>query len=399
MMDLLKQELERKRKAIELAKKSKDVGRIGESNATKRTYFKAADVKRFQEKQEEEERRKDVTVSKKKKLSDKNSHDNNKGRRNNDEKNDVDTKSNDEAGRERSESDKKRSKIDDIKPGKPSNELANESSQDNDISNNSKQLKTMSSLEITDALRELGVPVWLFGERTDTHRLERLRDAQESRRAAMAGISEMDEFRLGSGHGIRNTFIGKSKDDDLELKSKKESSEKKEENQQEEDDSDDDDPHKAIHCFFKNLLRQWEDELANRSDFVKRTATGKNETKTLKQCKDYIRPLFKLCKARRLEENIMGSILKIVNCCKEGEFVRANDAYMDVAIGRAAWPIGVTMVGIHQRTGRERINADKVAHVMNSELQRKYLTSVKRLITYCQKTRPDVAPSKKVTNR
>ena len=71
---------------------------------------------------------------------------------------------------------------------------------------------------------------------------------------------------------------------------------------------------------------------------------------------------------------------------------------MDVAIGRAAWPIGVTMVGIHARSGREKIETGKVAHAMNSELQRKYLTSIKRLMTFCQKQRDDVAPSKKVIN-
>eukprot|EP00558_Chaetoceros_sp_UNC1202_P005039 CAMPEP_0197250288 /NCGR_PEP_ID=MMETSP1429-20130617/52112_1 /TAXON_ID=49237 /ORGANISM="Chaetoceros sp., Strain UNC1202" /LENGTH=111 /DNA_ID=CAMNT_0042712077 /DNA_START=94 /DNA_END=426 /DNA_ORIENTATION=- len=109
---------------------------------------------------------------------------------------------------------------------------------------------------------------------------------------------------------------------------------------------------------------------------------GKNETKTLKQCKDYIRPLLKQCKNRRLEESMMSHLLKIVQFCKEGEFVKANDAYIDVAIGRAAWPIGVTMVGIHARSGRAKIESANVAHVMNSEMQRKYLTSVKRLITY-----------------
>jgi pre-mRNA-splicing factor 18 len=41
----------------------------------------------------------------------------------------------------------------------------------------------------------------------------------------------------------------------------------------------------------------------------------------------------------------------------------------------------------------------QVAHVMNNELQRKYLTSVKRLMTYAQLKRPDVAPSMKVLNR
>jgi pre-mRNA-splicing factor 18 len=66
------------------------------------------------------------------------------------------------------------------------------------------------------------------------------------------------------------------------------------------------------------------------------------------------------------------------------------------AIGNAAWPIGLTMVGIHERAGREKISSSKVAHVMNNELQRKYLTSVKRLMTFAQSKRPDVPPSMKV---
>ena len=48
----------------------------------------------------------------------------------------------------------------------------------------------------------------------------------------------------------------------------------------------------------------------------------------------------------------MNGILQIVRHCKDGEFVKANDCYIDIAIGRAAWPIGVTMVGIHARAGR-----------------------------------------------
>eukprot|EP00590_Aulacoseira_subarctica_P011215 CAMPEP_0172435042 /NCGR_PEP_ID=MMETSP1064-20121228/70960_1 /TAXON_ID=202472 /ORGANISM="Aulacoseira subarctica , Strain CCAP 1002/5" /LENGTH=93 /DNA_ID=CAMNT_0013183315 /DNA_START=782 /DNA_END=1063 /DNA_ORIENTATION=- len=92
----------------------------------------------------------------------------------------------------------------------------------------------------------------------------------------------------------------------------------------------------------------------------------------------------------------MKNLIKIVDYCEEGEFVKAHDEYMDVSIGRAAWPIGVTMVGIHARSGRAKIESANVAHVMNSELQRKYLTSVKRLMSYAQKKREDVAPSKKV---
>lgn len=53
--------------------------------------------------------------------------------------------------------------------------------------------------------------------------------------------------------------------------------------------------------------------------------------------------------------------------------LQANDAYLEMAIGNAPWPIGVTMVGIHARTGREKISSRNVAHVLNDETQRKYM--------------------------
>lgn len=52
---------------------------------------------------------------------------------------------------------------------------------------------------------------------------------------------------------------------------------------------------------------------------------------------------------------------------------QANDAYLEMAIGNAPWPIGVTMVGIHARTGREKISSRHIAHVLNDETQRKYI--------------------------
>lgn len=53
-----------------------------------------------------------------------------------------------------------------------------------------------------------------------------------------------------------------------------------------------------------------------------------------------------------------------------------------MAIGNAPWPIGVTMVGIHARTGREKIFSRNVAHVMNDETQRKYIQGLKRCVLY-----------------
>jgi pre-mRNA-splicing factor 18 len=70
------------------------------------------------------------------------------------------------------------------------------------------------------------------------------------------------------------------------------------------------------------------------------------------------------------------------------DYIQAHEAYLRMAIGNAPWPLGVTMVGIHARTGREKIFAQNVAHVMNDEVQRKYIQGLKRLMTVCQRHFP-----------
>jgi len=393
-MDLLKKEMERKKKAVELAKQQQGGSK----------FLKASELRRSQEEHEEQERER---------------------------KRKYNTRGNG-SKEEKAESPKKRarpSQDDDKTVSGEKGTSKNQSSTDRDAKihrdtkadgdiktdremkrtkttshNASGDIESLSEEEVMQRLRALGLPIQMFGE-TATHRQERLREALEKQKNAMAGLSEMEEYRLGSGHGIRNPFLERDKkgeqNQEEALQEKAAADAKKaarKEEKEEEEDGDDDDPHKRIYRFFKGLLRQWEDDLALRPEAVKRTAAGRNETKTLKQCKDYIRPLFKLCKTRRLEESLMSHILKIVEYCEAGEFVKANDSYLDVAIGRAAYPIGLTMVGIHARSGRAKIESANVAHVMNSELQRKYLTSVKRLISYQQKKRDDVAPSKKVLN-
>ena len=63
----------------------------------------------------------------------------------------------------------------------------------------------------------------------------------------------------------------------------------------------------------------------------------------------------------------------------------AYDRYLELAIGNAPWPMGVTSVGIHERAQRSRIFQNQIAHILNDETQRKYLQSVKRLMTVAEK--------------
>ena len=262
-------------------------------------------------------------------------------------------------------------------------------------------LKDLSRDDIFARLRALGEPVTTFGE-ADGDRTRRLAALE----ASATGADE-DDYRLGGAYAIRNTFLktnaagtprARPEDDDAS------------------DDSGDEDesPEKApaadrgaeakppsdfkkIRRWIRRHLKSWEATLVARADAAKRAPQGRVETKTYKQCKDYIRPLVKLCKKRELNAGLKAALVEMIDFCEAGEFVKANDAYILVAIGNSAWPIGVTSVGIHTRTARENVEQKNVAHVMNNEMQRKYLTSVKRLMKFAQDQRPDVAPSKKVT--
>lgn len=59
----------------------------------------------------------------------------------------------------------------------------------------------------------------------------------------------------------------------------------------------------------------------------------------------------------------------------------------------SAWPIGVTMVGIHERSAREKLHEKgKSAHIMSDEVTRKFLQSIKRCLSFCQTRWPPEDP-------
>lgn len=69
---------------------------------------------------------------------------------------------------------------------------------------------------------------------------------------------------------------------------------------------------------------------------------------------------------------------------------------MVLRAGNAPWPIGVTSIGIHDRSAREKISHTmNAAHIMNDEATRKYLQGMKRLLTFMQRAFP-TDPSRSV---
>jgi len=144
---------------------------------------------------------------------------------------------------------------------------------------------------------------------------------------------------------------------------------------------------------FQNWMKEWEADIDSKAEVLKRTAAGKMQIATTKQTKRYIRPLFSMLVARKVPADVVSALKQIVQLLERREYLTASDRYLQLAIGNAPWPMGVTMVGIHERSAREKIFSNQVAHIMNDDTQRKYIQSVKRIMTYLQKRYPN-DPSK-----
>ncbi|KAN0064988.1 hypothetical protein ACQY0O_002046 [Thecaphora frezii] len=144
----------------------------------------------------------------------------------------------------------------------------------------------------------------------------------------------------------------------------------------------------VIYYTLKGLLQEWAEWLAARPDEVKQTTQGKRAAATQVQASEYLKPLFKQLRKRSLAPDVLMRIAEIVHYVQKREYQNANDSYLQLSIGNAPWPIGVTMVGIHERSGREKIFSSNVAHVLNDEVSRKYIQSLKRLMTFAQTKYP-----------
>jgi len=251
---------------------------------------------------------------------------------------------------------------------------------------------TLSRQEVIRRLRERGEPVRVFGE-SDYDAFQRLRKIEILAPEVNKGLrndlkAAMDKIDLQYLNEIVGGTVPGEIDTQFDLKVHEENTTIEELETLGRtclgtgDDNRDQD---IIYQVLRFLLGVWAKDLNSREDHVKRSVQGKLQSATHSQTETYLKPLFRKLRKKSLPADIKESITDIIKFMLEREYVKANDAYLQMAIGNAPWPIGVTMVGIHARTGREKIFSKHVAHVLNDETQRKYIQGMKRLMTICQK--------------
>ena len=92
--------------------------------------------------------------------------------------------------------------------------------------------------------------------------------------------------------------------------------------------------------------------------------------------------LYPRLRKRSLLDEVKAGIWLIVQSSLQKDYRHAAEVFLGLAIGNSPWPIGVTSVGIHERSAREKIsyNMNGQAHIMNDEATRKYLQGLKRYV-------------------
>lgn len=266
-------------------------------------------------------------------------------------------------------------------------------------SNTDDEVDAVLNKEIERKLKFRGQPIRLFGE-TDRQRMTRLKllEVREEDRSGgqrndfneLLEKQQENEEEEGEVEGNDHNRLLLNKRVKMEVKSIQEI-EKIDRSVLIKDRSK---ARYLLEVFFNTLLQEWQFDLDSRPEDIKKSTAGRVASATFHQTREYLDPFFRMLGKDELPGDILSHVVDIVGFLQDREYVRANDTYLRLSIGNAPWPIGVTMVGIHERSAHEKINTGSVAHALNDEVTRKWIQSIKRLMTFCQKVYPPSDPSK-----
>lgn len=133
-----------------------------------------------------------------------------------------------------------------------------------------------------------------------------------------------------------------------------------------------------IRSYLKYLILEWDSSVHD----------DKESDLLLEVKKDLVTLLYKL-RSHKLSKELLISLSTIVYYLQMHDYNKANESYLKLSIGNAAWPIGVQNVGIHSRSASLRTKGvDKPSNIMIDDKTRRWITAIKRLISFCERKWP-----------
>ncbi|KAG4306594.1 hypothetical protein PORY_000582 [Pneumocystis oryctolagi] len=248
-------------------------------------------------------------------------------------------------------------------------------------SQNDKFLKEISEEELIKKLRDRNQPICLFGETLDDRKkrlfnieiIEEQRKKQENNSKDLYSEEKTTQQSENEIEILKKEYMSNPNALDIDLEELKNNSEN---------------TYIKILVYFEKLIELWKKTLDERPNDIKESKQGKLVSENQQKSQKDLQVFFNLLKNKAMKNDILEGVSKITYYCQRRQYVKANDAYLQLSIGNAAWPIGVTMVGIHERSAREKLHTGQTGHVLNDEATRKWLQAIKRLLTFIQSVKP-----------
>lgn len=141
----------------------------------------------------------------------------------------------------------------------------------------------------------------------------------------------------------------------------------------------------ALFLLLRSYFKEWQDDVQKYEP-----VEAVQAIKLHQLARDHLSSLLLRLKANNLPQDIMTNLTNICLLLNRKDYLQANQTYLQMSIGKATWPVGVAMVGIHERAQRERKHKEiDGAHILSDETTRQWLQSLQRLITHFeQKNKP-----------
>ncbi|KAE8399608.1 hypothetical protein BDV37DRAFT_228123 [Aspergillus pseudonomiae] len=349
---LMSKEISKAKNGGSSSEDKKDTSKPPEKKYIRRSELEAARIAAYNEEQERAQREREERMAQKRKLDEEEAE-----RRQ--EREEKKRRLAEESRKKREEEEAAKERERRKRLGLPELPPASEKDEDNDKDDE----EDIPDEELLAKLRELDEPARLFGE---THR-GRLRRYQRLTQRSLT-----PQQQLSDGPIPTTLELVSEKDMKISTTLPKDTEGRKY-------------LFRQLASYFNMVLGEWELALAKRDISVKQSHQGRQAYNAMVQSRENMKPLFRKFEKVDVDDSVLEHVVEIVHKAQLRRYVDANDAYLRLSIGKAAWPIGVTMVGIHERSAREKLHqSDQQAHILSDEITRKYLQSIKRCLSFAQ---------------
>ncbi len=137
-----------------------------------------------------------------------------------------------------------------------------------------------------------------------------------------------------------------------------------------------------IHSWIQHCLREWRQSLDSApAKFVEAGLDDAN----LRQCISYLHPLLFIIQRDSLSMHIYPLLARLVAYAQQHKYTKAADDYLKLSIGSQTWPLGLAILrpsGEVQQS--DKFFDTKITTMLADDTTRRWLGSVKRLLTFAE---------------